>query len=100
VASSFVVAALFAAGYIAYDIALGPRTDRDLDARRLLAATICALGPTKRARFFTWLLVPLPRGSGARTTRTPWSAALGLFAAIPMVYFMFLVISLVRPLFA
>jgi hypothetical protein len=30
--------------------------------------------------------VPLPRGSGARATRTPWSAALGLFAAIPIAY--------------
>jgi hypothetical protein len=97
VASSLVVAALFGAGYIANDIAIG--SGPGADARRLPAAAVCALGVLLAGSFFTWLLVPLPRGSGTRATRTPWSAALGLFAAIPMVYFMFLVISIVRPLF-
>jgi hypothetical protein len=99
VASSFIVAALFGAGYIANDVAIGTATGADADSRRLLAAVMCAVGVLIAGSFFTWLLVPLPRGSGTRATRTPWSAALGLFAAIPMVYFMFLVISIVRPLF-
>jgi hypothetical protein len=99
VASSFVVAALAGAAYIANDIAIGPATDAAAGSRRLAAAVACALAVLVAGSFFTWLLVPLPRGSGTRATRTPWSAALGLFAAIPMVYFMFLVVSIVRPLF-
>ncbi|HJP88517.1 MAG TPA: hypothetical protein VJ850_05725 [Candidatus Limnocylindrales bacterium] len=99
VASSFVIAALFGAGYLANDVALAGQSGADADARRLGAAVICALGVLVAGAFFTWLLVPLPRGSGTRATRTPWSAALGLFAAIPMVYFMFLLISIIRPLF-
>ena len=47
----------------------------------------------------TWLVVPLPRGSGARSTRTPWSAALGLFAAIPIAYLVLvLAVQVVKPL--
>ncbi|MES1239889.1 MAG: hypothetical protein ABUL57_03410, partial [Chloroflexota bacterium] len=93
------VAALFGAGYILNDVSIGSEPTPAADGRRLFAAAVCALGVLIAGSFFTWLLVPLPRGSGARATRTPWSAALGLFAAIPMVYFMFLVISIIRPLF-
>ena len=32
----------------------------------------------------TYLVVPLPRGSGERGRRSAWSAALGLFAAVPI----------------
>jgi hypothetical protein len=47
----------------------------------------------------TWLLVPLPRGAGSRATRTPWSAALGLFAAVPIAYLVLVVaLEVVRPL--
>jgi len=47
----------------------------------------------------TWLIVPLPRGSGSRATRTPWSAALGLFAAIPICYLVLvLVLEVIKPL--
>ena len=97
VASSFIVAALFGAAYIGNDLEIG--SGPDADAKRLFAAVVAAAGVLIAGSFFTWLLVPLPRGSGTRATRTPWSAALGLFAAIPMVYFMFLVISIIRPLF-
>ena len=51
--------------------------------------------------FVTWLVVPLPRGSGRdeRSTRTPWSAALGLFAAIPIAYLVLVVaIQILKPL--
>jgi hypothetical protein len=49
--------------------------------------------------FVTWLIVPLPRGSGERVTRTPWSAALGLFAAIPIAYLVLVVaIQILKPL--
>jgi hypothetical protein len=37
--------------------------------------------------------VPLPRGSGERATRTAWSAALGLFAAVPIAYLVLVIVS-------
>ena len=47
----------------------------------------------------TWLIVPLPRGSGTRSVRTPWSAALGFFAAIPIAYLALVIASQVlKPL--
>ena len=48
----------------------------------------------------TWLVVPLPTGSGSRrATRTPWSAALGLFAAVPIAYLVLVVLhEIVKPL--
>ena len=47
----------------------------------------------------TWLVVPLPTGPGsARTTRTPWSLALGLFAAVPIAYLVLVVLhEIVKP---
>ena len=47
----------------------------------------------------TWLVVPLPTGGARRTARTPWSAALGLFAAVPIAYLVLVVlVELVKPL--
>ena len=47
----------------------------------------------------TWLIVPLPRGAGSRVVRTPWSAALGLLAAIPIAYLVLVVASqILKPL--
>ena len=42
----------------------------------------------------------LPAGAGAaRTTRTPWSAALGLFAAVPIAYLVLVVLhEILKPL--
>jgi hypothetical protein len=52
--------------------------------------------------FVTWLVVPLPRGSrdaAASSTRTFWSAALGLFAAIPIAYLVLVVVTqILKPL--
>ncbi len=48
----------------------------------------------------TWLVVPRPRGSGASTTRSPWSAALGFFAAVPVCYLVLVVVvQILEPLF-
>ena len=47
----------------------------------------------------TWLVVPQPRGSGDRTTRSAWSAALGFFAAVPVAYLVLVVVGQVlKPL--
>ena len=41
----------------------------------------------------TYLVVPQPRGSGTRTTRSAWSAALGFFAAVPVAYLVLVVVA-------
>jgi hypothetical protein len=47
----------------------------------------------------TWLVVPLPTGAGTRAVRTPWSAALGLLAAVPVCYLVIVVVvQVVEPL--
>jgi hypothetical protein len=47
----------------------------------------------------TWLVVPLPTGAGTRAVRTPWSAALGLLAAVPVCYLVIVVVvQIVEPL--
>jgi hypothetical protein len=48
----------------------------------LYVVVVCAAGA-----LITYLVVPLPTGAGGRrATRTPWSLALGLFAAVPIAY--------------
>ena len=41
----------------------------------------------------TWLVVPQPRGAGTVSRRSPWSAALGLFAAVPISYLVLVVVT-------
>jgi hypothetical protein len=99
VASSLVVALVLGAAYLAYDVALSrgaviPGGDLRVGAAALYVVVVLIAGS-----LITWLVVPLPRGSGARSTRTPWSAALGLFAAIPIAYLVLVaMVQVVRPL--
>jgi len=99
VGSSLAVAIVLGAGYLAYDVALSrgatlPGGDLRVGAAALYVVAVLAAGS-----LLTWLIVPLPRGSGARARRTPWSAALGLFAAIPIAYLVLVVaIQVLRPL--
>jgi hypothetical protein len=99
VASSLAVALVLGAAYLAYDVALSrgaalPGGDLRVGAAALYVALVLVAGS-----LITWFVVPLPRGSGARSTRTPWSAALGLFAAIPIAYLVLVVmVQVVRPL--
>jgi hypothetical protein len=99
VATSLVVALVLGAAYLAYDVALSrgallPGGDLRVGAAALYVIVVLVAGS-----LITWLVVPLPRGSGARSTRAPWSAALGLFAAIPIAYLVLVVmVQVVRPL--
>jgi hypothetical protein len=100
VASSLSVALVLGIVYLAYDLALGrgamlPGGDLRLPALAGYVAAVLIVGAV-----VTWLVVPLPTGGGAgRATRTPWSAALGLFAAVPIAYLVLVVlIELVKPL--
>lgn len=99
VGSSLAVALVAGAAYLAYDLALSrgvalPGGDLRFGAALVYVVIVLAAGS-----MITWLVVPLPRGAGARSTRTPWSAALGLFAAIPIAYLVLVVaIQVVKPL--
>lgn len=87
--------------YLAYDVALSRGVALPGGDLRVAAAAAYVVAVLVAGSFLTWLTVPLPRGSGARATRTPWSAALGLFAAIPIAYLVLVVaIQVLKPLLA
>ncbi|MEO5704341.1 MAG: hypothetical protein ABIZ52_07970 [Candidatus Limnocylindrales bacterium] len=99
VGSSLAVALVMGAAYLAYDVALSRGAALPGGDLRVAAALVFVLVVLVAGSFLTWLVVPLPRGSGTRTTRTPWSAALGLFAAIPIAYLVLVVaIQVLKPL--
>jgi hypothetical protein len=99
VASSLGVALAMGAAYLAYDVALSRGASLPGGDLRLGAAALYVAGVLIAGSVITWLIVPLPRGSGARSTRTPWSAALGLFAAVPIAYLVLVVaIQVLKPL--
>ena len=91
VGSSLVVAVVLGLAYLAYDIALSRGVALPGGDLRVAAAAAYVLIVLVAGSLITWLVVPLPRGSGTRSTRTPWSAALGLFAAIPIAYLVLVV---------
>jgi hypothetical protein len=85
--------------YLAYDVALIRGADLPGGDLRLAFGAIYVLAVLVAGSVITWLVVPLPTGSGRRKTRTPWSAALGLFAAVPIAYLVLVVLlELFRPL--
>jgi hypothetical protein len=99
VASSLGVAIVLGALYLAYDIALSRGVSLPGGDLRFGAALAYVAAVLLAGSLITWIVVPLPRGSGARATRTPWSAALGLFAAIPIAYLVLVVaIQVLKPL--
>jgi hypothetical protein len=99
VASSLAVAVLLGAAYLAYDVALSRGATLPGGDLRVAAAAVYIVAVLLAGSLLTWLIVPLPRGSGTRATRTAWSAALGLFAAIPIAYLVLVVaIQVLKPL--
>jgi hypothetical protein len=99
VASSGIVATILGIAYLAYDVALSRGASLPGGDLRFAAATIFVLLVLLFGSVVTWLIVPLPRGSGTRSIRTPWSAALGFFAAIPIAYLALVIASQVlKPL--
>jgi hypothetical protein len=92
VLSSLIVAIVLGLGYLAYDVAIrrgAQLPGGDLRTLYLVADVAIVLFS---GSVVTWLVVPQPRGSGERTTRSAWSAALGLFAAVPVSYLVLVVI--------
>ncbi len=99
VASSVAVATVAGIGYLAYDVAIVrgarlPGGDLRLLFVALYTAIVLAVGSVA-----TYLLVPLPTGAGTRAVRTPWSAMLGLLAAVPVCYLVLVVmVQVIEPL--
>jgi hypothetical protein len=100
VVSSLVVAGVLGALLLAYDVAIARGVALPGGDLTLLAKAIDVVVVLVAGSLITYLIVPLPRGSGERSTRTPWSAALGLFAAIPIAYLGLVVVTqILEPLF-
>jgi len=100
VLSSLSVAAVLGLLYLAYDVALSRGAELPGGDLRVLFLALDVLIVLAAGSVVTWLIVPQPTGSGSRAVRSPWSAALGLFAAIPICYLVLvLVTQVLRPLF-
>jgi hypothetical protein len=99
VVASLAVAVVLGVAYLAYDVALtrgAALPGGDLRAAFVAVDVALVLG---LGSLITYLIVPAPRGSQARSSRTGWSAALGLLAAAPIAYLVLVVVSQVlRPL--
>jgi hypothetical protein len=100
VVSSLGVALVLGVLFLAYDIALDrgarlPGGDLRIGFLTLYLLLVLAVGS-----FVTWLIVPMPSGTGrTRTTRTGWSAMLGLFAAVPIAYLVLVLLhEIIKPL--
>jgi hypothetical protein len=99
VAASLVAGTILGLAYLGYDVALTRGAQLPGGDLRILAVTLVVVGTLLVGTVVTWLIVPLPRGSGLATTRTGWSAALGFFAAVPVAYLVLVVaIQIIKPL--
>lgn len=99
VAASLSVAVVLAVAYLAYDIALGRGAVLPGGDLRTLAVAAYVVLVLSIGSLVTFLVVPQPTGSGTTVRRSPWSAALGFFAAVPIAYLVLVVaVQVVRPL--
>jgi len=99
VGANLAVAIALGLVYLAYDVALTRGARLPGGDLRALAATLDVVLVLMLGSLVTYLIVPLPKGAGDRTTRTGWSAALGLLAAVPIAYLVLVVASQVlKPL--
>jgi hypothetical protein len=93
VLASLVVAVVLGVGYLAYDVALRRGAILPGGDLRTLYLALDVVVVLVVGSVVTWLVVPQPRGSGTVTRRSPWSAALGLFAAVPICYLVLVVVT-------
>jgi Kef-type K+ transport system membrane component KefB len=95
VLSSLVVAVVLGLAYLAYDVALSRGADLPGGDLRTLAILVYVVTVLAVGTVVTYLVVPQPTGgvADARPRRTAWSAALGLFAAVPIAYLVLVVVN-------
>lgn len=99
VMSSLSVAVVMGVLFLAYDLALDRGVALPGGDLRLLFLAAYVVVVLAAGSVVTYLVVPLPTGAGTRVTRTPWSLALGLFAAVPIAYLVLVVLlEIVKPL--
>ena len=99
VLSSLVVAVVLGAAYLAYDVAISRGANLPGGDLRVGFVALYVLVVLVTGSVVTYFVVPQPTGSGTRALRTPWSAALGFFAAVPICYLVLVVaVQLVKPL--
>lgn len=99
VLSSLVVATILGLAFLWYDVALARGASLPGGDLRLLFGAAYVVVVLASGAVLTWLVVPQPTGSGTRVVRSPWSAALGLFAAVPIAYLVLVVcLQVLRPL--
>jgi hypothetical protein len=99
VLSSLVTAVVLAVVYLAYDVAVERGVGLpggDLRPFVLVLYTVLVLTV---GSVVTYLVVPLPAGSGTTRRRSGWSAALGFLAAVPIAWLVMIVaLQAIRPL--
>lgn len=99
VLSSLSVAIVLGLAYLGYDVALSRGAQLPGGDLRVLFIAVDVLLVLVIGSVVTWLVVPQPTGSGSQRRRSPWSAALGLFAAAPISYLVLVVVTqILRPL--
>ena len=99
VLSPLAVATVLGLLYLAYDVALSRGTVLPGGDLRTLAVLVFVIVVLGAGAIVTYLVVPQPGRSGGPRSRSGWSAALGLFAAIPIAYLVLVVESQVlRPI--
>jgi hypothetical protein len=99
VASSLAVAIVAAAAYLGYDIAIKRGAILPGGDLRVLFIAVYIAVVLIAGSVLTWLVVPARTGSRQGPTRSGWSAALGLFAAVPICYLVIVVVvQVIEPL--
>lgn len=100
VLSPLAVSVVLGLAYLAYDVALSRGAELPGGDLRSLAVLGFVVAVLLVGTVVTYLVVPQPTGAGGRRVRSPWSAALGFFAAVPIAYLVLVVESQVlRPFF-
>jgi len=96
VLSSVAVAAVLGGLFLAYDLALDAGSDLPGGDLRVLAGFVFVSAVAILGSWVTYVVVPQPGRPGQRSG---WSAALGLFAALPIAYLALVVLfQIVKPL--
>lgn len=99
VMSSLIVATILGVAYLMYDVALSRGATLPGGDLRTLAVTAFVAIVLASGSLITYFVVPQPTGSDGTRRRSRWSAALGLFAALPIAYLVLVVEGqILRPL--
>ena len=94
VASSLVVAIALGLVYLVYDVAIERGAELPGGDLRTLAVTLYVVVVVVAGAVLTYLLVPQPTGGRpGPPRRSAWSAALGLFAAVPIAYLVLVIVG-------